>query len=60
MELDKKFDISGISSKSLKYKNGPQKKVMPIPNPGIQPMYSALFRTLLHSCLHYCRYYCFI
>ena len=28
MELDKKFDISGISSKSLKYKNGSQKKVV--------------------------------
>ena len=45
-ELDKNFYIPRISMihligyNFLKYKNRPYKKVMSIPNPGIQPTYN--------------------
>ena len=48
-ELDKNFYIPRISmiywisSNFLKLKNRPQKKVISIPNPGIQPMYRSKY-----------------
>ena len=47
-ELDQNFDISRISlinwisSNLLKIKKHPHKKVIPIVNPGIQPIYNIL------------------